>query len=147
MRFSQVDQEGLLAQALAVTASTGWRKDAIAWGVLTDDGSLRAVAVFQNFDGEGADFHFGMIGEARIGHSLIQGLVRLSMHPRAMNLPRLMMHIDAENRVAQAAALKIGASFEARIRGSLRGGNDVILMALERGDAFQRSAETNSAAE
>lgn len=142
MHFSRMDQTRLLETALHLTHSTGWRADAVAWGIYdAPDGDLLGVAVFQNMDVNGAEFHFGLAPGRRLTRGIIESLIAMATHPRGMNLPRLFAHIAADNRPAQAAALKCGASFEYCIRGGLRGGRDAIVMVLERGDALQRTAD------
>lgn len=141
MHFSRRDQDKLLAAAKSLTASDGWRADAIAWGVYdAPDGDMRAAAVFQNIDVNGAEVHFGMVQGRRLTLGVLRSLIDMATHPRAMNLPRLFAHIGVSNVRAQSAALKCGASFEYRIRGGLRGGKDAIVMVLERGDASRRPA-------
>ena len=137
MHFSRKDQGALLDTAKSVTASSGWRSDAVAWGIY-DGADLRAVAVFQGFAGDGAEFHFGMLPGRRIGKDVMRGIISMAMHPRGMNLSRLIAPIPVENTSAQVAALKCGAQIEARVRGSLWGGGDAILFVLERGDAHQQ---------
>lgn len=142
MHFSRVDQPRLLSEALHLTGSQGWRPDASAWGIYDAPGAdLVGIAVFQNVDIHGAEFHFGLVPGRRLTPGIVKSLLAMATHPRGMNLPRLFAHIAADNTRAQAAALKCGASFEYRIRGGLRGGKDAIVMVLDRGDAGQQSAD------
>jgi RimJ/RimL family protein N-acetyltransferase len=145
MHFSRKDRDRLLKTALDLTGSQGWRADAMVWGVFdTPEGDLKAVAVFQNIDTHGAEFHFGMAPGRRLTPGIVKSLIVMATHHRGMNLPRLFAHIAADNIAAQAAALKCGATFEYRIRGGLRDGKDVIVMALDRGDAGQRPADVET---
>lgn len=142
MHFSRVDQPALLSAALDLTGSTGWRSDALAWGIFdSPGGAMAAVAVFQNIDTNGAEFHFGMVPGRKLTPGIVKSLIVMATHHRGMNLPRLFAHIAADNLRAQAAALKCGASFEYRIRGGLRAGKDAIVMVLERGETGQRPAD------
>lgn len=142
MHFSRKDQPSLLEVAKTITASTGWKRDATAWGIYDGD-DLRAVAVFQGFAGTGAEFHFGMMPGRRVGKDVMRGIIAMAMHPKGMDLQHLMAPIAVENVAAQIAALKCGAQIEARVRGSLWGGGDAILFVLARGDASQQpSAKT-----
>lgn len=144
MHFTSKNQPDLLEAAKALTASSGWRDDARAWGVYDGD-DLRAVAVFQGFAADGAEFHFGMMPGRRLGKDVMRGIIAMAMHPRGMNLSRLIAPIAAQNISAQVAALKCGAQIEARVRGSLWGGGDAILFVLARGDASQQpSAKTET---
>ena len=144
MHFTRKDQPALLEAAKTVTASTGWQRDAVAWGIY-DGEDLRAVAVFQGFAGTGAEFHFGMMPGRKVGKDTMRGIISMAMHPRGMNLSRLIAPIPVENTSAQVAALKCGAQIEARVRGSLWGGGDAILFVLARGDALQQpSAKTET---
>jgi len=143
MHFSRKDRDGLLAAALGLTGSQGWRSDAMVWGVFDrPDGEIKAIAVFQNIDVYGAELHFGMMPGRKLTHGIVKSLIAMATRPRGMNLPRIFAHIAADNIKAQAAALKCGASFEYRIRGSLRGGKDVIVMALDRQDALKQHAKS-----
>lgn len=139
MHFSRANQAELLEAAKTLTASTGWRRDAMAWGIYDAD-ELRGVAVFQAFTGTGAEFHFGMMPGRRVGKEVMQGIIAMAMHPRGMNLTHLIAPIAVDNVGAQVAALKCGAQIEARVRGSLWGGGDAILFSLARGDAGQQQS-------
>lgn len=145
MHFSSKDQAALLEAAKAVTRSTGWKRDAMAWGIY-DGEDLRALVVFQGFAGHGAEVHFGMMPGRKVGKDVMRGIISMAMHPRGLNLSHLMAPIAADNIPAQVAALKCGAQIEARVRGSLWGGGDAILFVLGRGDAHQQpSAMTETA--
>lgn len=133
MHFTRRNQDGLKSMALEPTGSTSWMQDAIAFGACHESqGEIVAVAVFQNFRGNEADFHFAMIGGKRIGAETVKAMLTLAFSPRMFDLSRLWGHIAASNATAQVAAIKAGASFEYRIRAGTEGDDDVIVMSMLR---------------
>ena len=132
MHFSQKDQERMLNIAATLTGSTGWRRDARAFGAYADPEhtDLRAIAVFQNFVGEEAEFHFAMMPRHRLGLEVVRTLTRLAAHPRALNLSKVWAHIADSNIEAQVAALKCGFAFEYRKRAGFITGEDAIVLSV-----------------
>lgn len=133
MHFTRKDQKALLLAALPATRSTGFKADALAIGASIEPGApICAVGVFQAFEGDMAEFHFGLIGEGRMTHQIVQAFATIAFHHKAMNLGRVWARIDAGNASAQVAALKVGFSFEARVRAGMANGNDAILLSMTR---------------
>lgn len=141
MHFTQRDQENLLATAAEHTQSDGWAPDARAFGAMRDDGSMAAVAVFQNFAGHDADLHFCMIDGARMGAEVVAAIVTMAFHPRALNRERLWVQIAADNKPAQVAALKVGFEFEYRKRAGFRGLKDAIVLSMRHSGPSQAAAK------
>lgn len=141
--YSRKNQSALLQTGLDLTSSLGWRKDAIAFGVFGPEGDddLRAVAVFQNFDAYGGEFHFGMVPGCHITLEIMQVMAVLAFHPMAMNLQSVVAHILEDNVPAQLAALKCGFSFEYRKRSGVEGGKDAIMMMKKRVTALPATAK------
>lgn len=152
MHFSRKNQAQLLATALELTGSTGWRADAVAFSAVEDDAVI-AIGVFQAFTAVDAEFHFAMVGHRRMRKSIIEGFMLLAFGEasfvsrvfpeRGEPISRLWAQVDARNVVAQAAALKAGFAFEHRKRGGISSGNDAILFSMTRADCL---AQTTAAA-
>ena len=137
LHFNKANQPVLLDLAAEATGSLGWRKDAIAVAVY-DRGTpddLRAIVVFQNIDAYGAEMHFAMMGDHRLGLEVAKGVATIATHPRMMNLPAVWAHISEDNIPAQIAALKSGFQFEYRKRGGAAGRKDAIVMSIRRVEA------------
>lgn len=133
MHFTRKDQPALLQAALSATLSTGFKPDAIAIGASVDPGApICAVGVFQGFEADAAEFHFGLIGGGRITLQVVQAFASIAFHHKALNLSRLWAKIEAGNAPAQVAALKAGFSFDARVRAGMANGKDAILMNMTR---------------
>lgn len=133
MHFTKRDQARLKELALAPTGSAGWMQDAIAFGASrAAGGDIVAVAIFQNFRHREADFHFAMLGNARIGAETVKAMLTLAFSPRMFDLNRLWGHIAASNTIAQVAAIKAGGSFEYRIRGGSEERDDIIVVSMLR---------------
>ncbi|MCA0421940.1 MAG: GNAT family N-acetyltransferase [Proteobacteria bacterium] len=133
MHFTRKNQPALLEAALAATSSTGFKEDAVAIGASIEPGSpICAVGVFQAFEADAAEFHFGLIGEGRITPQILQAFASLAFHHKALNLGRVWARIEASNAPAQVAALKTGFSFDARVRAGMANGKDAILMSMTR---------------
>ena len=148
MHFSRKDQHQLLASALELTGSSGWRSDAVAFSAVQDDAVI-AIGVFQAFAGGDAEFHFAMVGHRRMRKSIVEGFMLLAFGEanfvnrvfpeRGDPVSRLWAQIDAGNVVAQAAALKAGFAFEYRKRAGISSGNDAILFSMTRADCLART--------
>lgn len=142
LHFTKANQSGLLNIAAEATASHGWRKDALALGAY-DQGNpddLRAVVVFQNIDAHGAEMHFAILGNHRVGPELIRSIAVVATHPNGMNLPSIWVHIADDNIPAQVAALKCGFQFEYRKRSSAVGWKDAIVLSVRRVETLGEEA-------
>lgn len=145
MHFTRKDQEHLKRAALAATKSTGFKSDAIAFGASPAPGEpVIAVGVFQSFEENTAEFHFGMIGEGRITKSLVEAFTTIAFHHAALGLDRIWTKIEAGNVQAQVAALKVGFAFEARLRAGIADGRDAILLSITRDLAGGAAARQDS---
>jgi hypothetical protein len=151
MHFTRNNQEALLTAALAPTDSTGWKRDAIAFGVSRDhDGEISAVVVFDNFTGTAADLHIAALDGFRQNREFMQTVAMLAFHERAMNRLKVWCQIAEDNREVLSAAVRVGFHFEYRKRGGFQGGRDAIVFSMERTGPRQAPAgqqqEINAAA-
>lgn len=130
MHFTRANQTEILTLAAEVTNSDGWRADAIGFAATPAPGNTdyRAVAVFQNFDGDNADVHFGMTGGRRLGAEIVKAFMMVALSPRMLNLKTVWIQIAEANVAAQVAALKIGAVFEHRKRMAAPDGTDLVIL-------------------
>jgi hypothetical protein len=143
LHFTRRDQTMLLAKAAWWTDSKGWRSDATALGVYADaeQRELAAVAVFQNIDAYGAEFHFAMMPGHLIGRDIMEGIMQVAMiNPRGFQFPMVWAPIPASNVRAQVIALRLGFQFEHRKRGSATGQEDAIVFSFRRREASEPSA-------
>lgn len=135
--FVTVNQKDHLKAALRLTGSRGFMEDARAVaayepGEEGDAGKMIAVAVFECFRNGRAEMHIGTAPGRVLSLEIVQALVLMAFHPKTFNLDRLMARIPLWNVTAQCAALKVGFQFEYRDRYSVVGGEDGIVMSLER---------------
>lgn len=142
LHFTKANQKDLLDIAAQATSSLGWRGDAVAIGAYDQDrpGDIRAVAVFQNIDAYGAEFHFAMMPGHRLGPDVVRGFSMIALHPRGLGLESARAFIPDENIPAQVAALKCGFAFEYRVRGGAAGRKDAIVMSIHRREAVANEA-------
>ncbi len=129
LSFTRQDQPALIEAALEATHSKAFGPDAVAFGAKRGD-KLVAVAVFERFESGCADAHFGMLDGAPLTREIIDGFSTLALHPRLLGLRRLFGRVMASNPRIQAAVIRAGWQFEARIRGGGMDGDDVILLSL-----------------
>lgn len=131
MHFSRKNQPELLEEAKQATRSTGFKSDAIALGAYDGpEGELKAVGVFQNFTGTQAEFHFGLVDGDQITRQTIGAFVAVAFHKRMFGLTRMLTTIEAANRRALVAAIKMGFQIEARVRSGMPDGSDAILLSI-----------------
>lgn len=131
MHFSRKNQADLLEEAKQATRSTGFKSDAVALGAYDGpDGELKAVGVFQNFAGNQAEFHFGLVDAAQISRQTIEAFLAVAFHKRMFGLGRVVTTIEAGNRRALVAAIKTGFQIEARVRSGMTDGSDAILLSI-----------------
>jgi len=128
--FTKANQAELLERAKSLTNCAGWAPDAVAFAAREKgEEDIRAVAVFEYFNGGDADIHFATIGQ-RMGPRLVDAYLKLAFHPNFMALNRVFAPIAASNIVAQRVALAAGFQFEFRKRGGAAGGEDAIVMSI-----------------
>jgi hypothetical protein len=148
LTITRQNQNHLLDLALTPTASTGWQHDAIAFGVKAQDGNIRAVGVFQGFEGGDAEFHFAILSGGTMTRGLIEAMILVAFHHRGLGLERLWAHIAADNRAAIRAAVAVGFDFRFRKRGGFPRGQDAIVLSMSRPDpglaAARSETETDS---
>lgn len=121
-KISRQDQADLLALAAAATETAGWKNDAVAFAIrLDDEPEIKAIGVFEDFAGREATFSFAMM---RPGHGMTRGLIdallKLAFHQRALRLDRVWIQTAADNTPAMLAVIKLGAGIEYRKRGAIR---------------------------
>lgn len=139
--FYRTNQAELLELAKAATKSTGWRKDAIAFGMrFGPDQDPAAVVVFQRFFEGEAEMHFGMMGNHVMGRELVEGIVMIAFHPRMFALHTLYAPIAVSNIRAQIAALKVGFQIEHRRPAIAPDQEDAIVFAMRRWEASGETA-------
>lgn len=136
-RISQQDQSNLLQLAAAATETSGWKADAVAFSLsdFREDAEIKAIAVFEDFTASReATFSFAMM---RPGLGVVRGVVddvlKLAFHHRALNLDRVWIQTAADNIPALTALVKLGAAFEYRKRGGIRrkvAGADIVKDAI-----------------
>jgi hypothetical protein len=146
--FYKTNQPQLLEAAKTATGSTGWRADAVAFGVRNEpDDPPSAIIVFQGFEGGAAEMHFGMINGHTMGPELVQGIFLISFHPRMLALSTLFAPIRESNIPAQVAALKVGFKFEYKKPAIAPGAEDAIVFSMRRWEASGQTAnyETQTA--
>lgn len=140
--FYKTNQPQLLEAAKAATGSTGWRSDAVAFGVRSGpDDPPSAIVVFQAFEAGSAEMHFGMLKGHKMGPELVEGIFLIAFHPRAMGLSTLFTPIKETNIPAQVAALKVGFKFEYRKPAIVSGAEDAIVFSMRRWEASGETAE------
>ena len=123
-KLSRQDQENLLHLAAVATNTLGWKTDAVAFAVsLEGEEEIKAIGVFEDFTAaREATFSFALMRPGfGMTRGLIDALLKLAFHPRALNLDRLWMQAAADNVASQVAMIKLGAGFEYRKRGAIRG--------------------------
>lgn len=141
-KFYKTNQLELLEAAKVATKSTGWRNDAVAWGMrYGDDQPPVAVIVFQAFEGVAAEMHFGMMNGHQMGPELVEAAFLLAFHPRSFGLKTLYAPVSIKNVPAQVAALKVGFQVDYRKPSIVPGGDDVIVFSLRRWEAPGSTAE------
>lgn len=138
-------QKDHLKAALELTGSGGFMEDAIAVaayrpGQEGNPEQIVAVAVFECFRGGRAELHFGMVGGRVPSLEIMQGIMGVAFHPRALNLARVMARTPVENVNAICSLLKIGFQIEYRDRASLTGGRDAIVSSLDRDTILNHKA-------
>lgn len=146
--FYRTNQTELLKAAKVATKSTGWRNDAVAYGMrYGDDAPPVAIVVFQAFEGGAAEMHFGMMNGHQMGPELVQATFLLAFHPRAFGLNTLFAPISIKNVAAQVAALKVGFQVEYRKPAIAPGAEDAIVFGMRRWEASGETAayETQAA--
>lgn len=146
--FRTNDQKSHLAAALQMTSSEGFMEDAIAIAAYRPGGEgdaeeLAAIAVFECIRGNRADLHFGMPKPMGLSMELIHAVVGIAFHPKHLNLERLFMRVPDGRTHALVALIKIGCSFEYRERSSLAGGQDAIVLSLDRSRITGSAGPTN----
>ena len=122
-KLSRQDQENLLHLAAVATNTLGWKTDAVAFAVsLEGEEEIKAIGVFEDFSASReATFSFALMRPGfGMTRGLIDALLKLAFHHRALNLDRLWMQAAADNTASQVAMVKLGAGFEYRKRGALR---------------------------
>lgn len=124
-------QKELLDKALTLTGSLGFMADAWAMGVYRND-ELAGVAVYECFRDGRAELHFGMTPGRVLTPEIISTIVTIAFHPKVFGLNRLLARAPVWNAYAQAALLKAQFQFEYRDRASVAGGEDGIVLSLER---------------
>lgn len=130
LSLTKINQEKLLADALELTQSEGWKSDAVAFAARREGADTEsAIFVFQEFAGGEAEMHFATI-RGHITRDLIEAWKYLAFHPRLLGLRKLWIPIAASNKAAQRAALGAGFDFEYRKRGGAAGGEDAIVLSL-----------------
>lgn len=135
--FSRADQPGLLSLLATETLTSGWKRDAVAYGLARRGadgtaGPTEAIGCFENFCGNEADFSFAMMPPNRINRGIIDAFMNLAFHHRGMNLDRLWMQASDENTLSQRLILSIGARFQFRKASSASDGSDAIVFLLTR---------------
>ena len=135
LKLTKMNQTELLESALEPTGSSGWRDDAVAFGVKGDGDTLTAVAVFQGFGGNDAEFHFAKLGDGSITRGHIEAFSMIAFHHRGLGLKKVWAQIAAHNKAAQRAAVGLGFDFEYRKRAGLEGGEDAIVFSMSRQEA------------
>lgn len=146
--FYRTNQLELLEMAKVATKSTGWRNDAVAYGMrYGPDQPPVAVIVFQAFEGGAAEMHFGMMNGHQMGTELVQAVFLLAFHPRAFGLMTLFAPISVSNVAAQVAALKVGFQVDYRKPAIVPGAEDAIVFSMRRWEASGSTAayETQAA--
>jgi len=140
-KFYKTNQLELLEAAKVATKSTGWRNDAVAWGMrYADDQPPVAVIVFQAFEGVAAEMHFGMMNGHQMGPELVEAAFLLAFHPRSFGLMTLFAPISISNVPAQVAALKVGFQVDYRKPAITPGAEDAIVFSMRRWEASGSTA-------
>lgn len=142
--FVTVNQKEHLKTALRLTGSQGFMEDARAVAAYAPGeeghaGQMTAVAVFECFRSGRAELHIGCAPGHRLTLDFVQALVLMAFHPKTFNLDRLMARIPVWNVTTQVAALKVGFQFEYRDRYSVMGGEDGIVLSLERDSILDKA--------
>lgn len=135
--FATDRQKEHLEAALSLTGSQGFMEDARAVAAYRPgkDGEpekLAGVAVFECFRGSRAELHVGLTPGAAMTREILTALVMVAFHPRAFDLERLVARVPHWNVNAICNLLKAGFQFEYRDRFSTVGGEDGIVLSLER---------------
>lgn len=143
--YVTINQKDHLQAALSLTGSNGFMEDARAVAAYApgdegEAGHMKAVAVFECFRGRRAELHIGCAPGHQLTLEFIQALVLMAFHPKTFNLERLMVRIPHWNVTALCAALKVGFQFEYRDRYSVMGGEDGIVMSLDRDSIIEMKA-------
>ena len=141
-------QSELLEAAMLPTGSTGFKSDAVAFGVKEGSDALSAIAIFEGFGGGEAQFHFAMIDRSPITRAHIKAFIMLAFHHNAFGLKKVWANIASSNRAAIRAALALGFDFEYRKRAGFDGTEDAIVLSMSRpmpGVVAARPQENQSA--
>lgn len=134
--FQTNRQKEHLEAALALTGSQGFMQDARAVAAYRkkEDGTdaLAGVAVFECFRAGRAEVHFGMKPGQMLTNDILTAVITIAFHPKAFNLERMVARIPHWNVNALCNVLKIGFQFEYRDRFSVVGGEDGVVLSLDR---------------
>lgn len=102
-----------------------WPDDTITIGIETD-GVLSAVALFNLFMGEGCCAHIATTGARDWASRTV--LAALFAYPFVQcGLTRITLPIARRNIRSQVLALKLGFSFEGRLRANAEGDDEIIM--------------------
>lgn len=128
--MTKKDQDGMKEKLLELTSSTGWHKDAIAFGAKSiGSEDLSAIGLFQNFAGGRGEFHFAT-SNSGMTKGIIEAFLWVAFHPKMLGLKSVHAQIDASNDRAQRAALSVGFRFEYLKPKGGANGTDIVAMTL-----------------
>jgi RimJ/RimL family protein N-acetyltransferase len=140
LNLTKANQEKLLADAMSLTRSTGWKDDAVAFAARRDGAENPcAIAVFQDFTGGEAEMHYATTAP-HMTRDVVDAFKAIAFHPRFLGLRKLWIPVAASNKAAQRAALGAGFDFEYRKRGGMPWGEDAIILALTPDEAGMAAA-------
>lgn len=141
---SEDAQADLLSSLLEPTGSSGWARDATAFGIRREAGQITGAAVFQHFAGREAEMHFAILDGTPMTANHIKALELAAFHPRALALEKVWIPIAESNRSALRAAITAGFAFEHRKRAGSDGAEDAIVMSMTRDMAGKVTARPHN---
>ncbi|MFV0382619.1 hypothetical protein [Paracoccus sp. (in: a-proteobacteria)] len=143
--FITEGQKGLLKQALELTGSDGFMEDAVAIAACpTGTGAMHGIAVFECFRGGRAEMHLGYAEGRRLSRDMITALAFIAFHPGYFGLKQLLARVPVRNTGAICMLIRAGFEIEYRDRGSVRGGEDGIVLSLSCDDILASAGPSDS---
>lgn len=136
--FSLSHRDAMLESAKDLTASTGWKADAVtlaAFSTAEDAASGESpvcVGVFQGRDASTAEFHCGMAPGHLMSREIIRAMAVYAFSEAGLGLEILFTSVAESNKRAQIVDLKVGFEFEHRKRYGAGPGEDAIVFSMRR---------------
>lgn len=136
--FSLSHRDAMLEAAKDLTASTGWKADAVTLAAFaTAEGAAAGespvcVGVFQGRDASTAEFHCGMADGWRMSREIIRAMAAYAFSPAGLGLEVLFTSVAERNVRAQIVDLKVGFEFEYRKRCGAGIDEDAIVFSMRR---------------